>query len=159
MSISRKAYSVVGVLLLAEYLAQVFLIATAVFTIERARDDATSVYSAFKRADAFSSAHVLSGDVIVNLTTLVLIGLAIASGFPRRTVLLTLLLWFLLFAQFALASAGSALVSGLHGLNGLVMIGLAGWLTASTWAFRRDAPPRRGDEAPPGPAPTTGGKR
>jgi hypothetical protein len=144
MSIFRKAYSVVGVLLLAEYLAQVFLIAAAVFTIEHARDVATSVYSAFKHADAFSSAHVLSGDVIVNLTTLVLVGLAIASAFPRRTVLLTLLLWFLLFAQFALASAGNALVAGVHGLNALVMIGLAGWLTASNWAFRWPRVPERG---------------
>ena len=136
MSILRKAYSVVGVLLLGEYLAQVFLIAAALFTIERAGDNATSVYSAFKRADAFSSAHVLSGDVIVNLTTIVLIGLAVVSGFPRRTVFLTLLLWFLLFAEFALASAGNALVAAVHGLNALVMIGLAGWLTASNWAFR-----------------------
>jgi hypothetical protein len=144
MSISRKAYSVVGVLLLAEYLAQVFLVAAALFTIERAGDNASSVYAAFKRADAFSSAHVLSGDVVINLTTIVLMGIAVFAGFPRRTVLLTVLLWFLLFAQFALAGGGNAVVGGLHGLNALVMIGLAGWLTASSWAFRWPRVPQPG---------------
>jgi hypothetical protein len=137
MNFFRKAYSVAGVLLLLEYLAQVFLIATAAFTIENANDNATSVYAAFKNADTFAGLHALNGTLIISVTTLVLLGLAFAARFPRPVILLTGLLFVLLVVQFLLGISGIALVSGLHGLNALILIGLAAWLTQRNWAFGR----------------------
>ena len=65
MTFFRKAYSVVGVLLLLEYLAQVFLIAATIFTIADAPDNAKGVYAAFKNSDTFAGLHAINGTLVI----------------------------------------------------------------------------------------------
>ena len=139
MSFFRKAYSVVGVILMLEYFAQFFLIAAAIFTIEEANDNAQSVYSAFKNADSFAGLHFLNGVLVIGITTLVLIACAALARLPGRTIGLTALLFVLLVVQFILGSIPVPLVNGLHGLNALILVGLAGALTGRNWAWRPSA--------------------
>jgi hypothetical protein len=136
VGVFRKAYSVVGVLLMLQFLAQLYFIASAIFTIVSANDNAKDVYSAFKNADTFAGLHALNGDII-GLTTLVMVGLSFGSRYPWRTTILTAVLFVLLVIQLLLAHVGIAAVAGLHGLNALVLIGLGGYLTGSQWAFGR----------------------
>ena len=139
MSIFRKAYSVVGAILMLQFLAQLYFIAAAIFTIVNANDNAKDVYAAFKNADNFAGLHAINGDII-GLTILVMVGLSFGSRYPWRTTLLTGLLFVLLFIQVVLAALGSTpVVAGLHGLNALIMIGLGGFLTGRNWAFGRRA--------------------
>jgi Family of unknown function (DUF6220) len=139
MSIFRKAYSVAGAFLLFQFFAQLYFIAAAVLTIYNADDNAKDVYSAFKKSDTFVNLHRGNGDLAA-ITILIMVGLSFGSRYPWRTTILTGLLFVLLFIQAALAGAGSIpIVAGLHGLNALILIGLAGYLTGSNWAFRRSA--------------------
>jgi len=135
LSIFRKAYSVVGAILMLQFLAQLYFIAAALFTIVNANDNAKDVYTAFKSADNFAGLHAINGDII-GLTILVMIGLSFGSRYPWRTTILTGVLFVLLVIQVLLAHTGIPALSGLHGLNALVMIGLGGFLTGRNWAFR-----------------------
>jgi hypothetical protein len=135
MSIFRKAYSVFGALLMLQFLAQLYFIAAAIFTIVNANDNAKDVYSAFKNADNFSGLHALNGDLI-GLTTLIMVGLSFGSRYPWRTTILTGVLFVLLIVQLLLAHTGLPALSALHGVNALVMVGLGGYLTGRNWAFR-----------------------
>jgi hypothetical protein len=139
MSGFRKAYSIVGALLMLEYFAQFFLIAATIFTIAEANDNAQSVYAAFKNADKFASLHFLNGVLVIGVTTLVLIALAALARLPGRTIGLTALLFVLLVVQFILGIIPVPLVNGLHGLNALILVGLAGALTGRNWAWRPGA--------------------
>jgi uncharacterized protein DUF6220 len=136
VSIFRKAYSVAGVVLMIQFLLQLYFIATAIFTIVNANDNAKDVYSAFKNADTFASAHRLNGDLIA-LPILVMIGCSFGARYPWRTTILTAVLFVLLVIQSTLAYTGIPLLSGLHGVNALIMIGLGGFLTGRNWAFSR----------------------
>ncbi|TMF66666.1 MAG: hypothetical protein E6I06_10530 [Chloroflexi bacterium] len=51
--------------------------------------------------------------------------------------IVTAILFLLLFIQSILAYTGIPLLSGLHGVNALIMIGLGGYLTGRNWAFAR----------------------
>ncbi|HEV7216389.1 MAG TPA: DUF6220 domain-containing protein [Chloroflexota bacterium] len=144
MAIFRKAYSVVGALLMLQILAQFYLIAAALFTITRASNNAQDVYAAFQHADSFAGLHALNG-YLIGITILVLIALAFGSRHSRRTTGLTALLFLLLVVQVLLANVGIPLVSALHGLNAIALTGLGGALTGRNWAFR-------GQQAP-GPVP------
>ena len=135
MSIFRKAYSVFGALLMLQFLAQLYFIASAIFTIVNANDNAKDVYSAFKNADNFAGLHAINGDLI-GLTTLIMVGLSFGSRYPWRTTILSGVLFLLLVIQSVLAHTGIPALSGLHGINALVMIGLGGYLTGRNWAFR-----------------------
>lgn len=135
MAIFRKAYSVVGALLMLQFFAQLYFIAGALFTIVNANDNAKDVYAAFHNADSFAGLHAINGDVI-GLTTLVMLGLSFGSRYPWRTTILTGLLFVLLVVQVLLAHTGIPALSGLHGLNALVLVGLGGYLTGRNWAFR-----------------------
>ena len=136
MSIFRKAYSVAGVVLMLQFLLQFYFIATAIFTIVNANDNAKEVYSAFKNADTFANAHRLNGDLIA-LPILLMIGCSFGARYPWRTTILTAFLFILLVIQSTLAYTGIPLLSGLHGVNATIMIGLGGFLTGRNWAFRR----------------------
>ncbi|MBJ7602061.1 MAG: hypothetical protein JF888_02525 [Candidatus Dormibacteraeota bacterium] len=136
MNVFRKAYSVVGALLMLQFVAQLYFIAAAIFTIVAANDNAKDVYSAFKNADTFAGLHAMNGDLL-GLTTLIMVGLSFGSRYPWRTTILTAVLFVLLVIQLLLARTGSPVVSGLHGLNALVLIGLGGYLISTHWAFGR----------------------
>jgi hypothetical protein len=118
-----------------QFFLQLYFIAGAIFTIVNANDNAKDVYSAFKNADSFAGLHAINGDII-GLTTLVMFILSIAARYPRRTIILTGVLFVLLLVQVVLAHTGIAVISALHGLNALVMIGLGGYLTGR--AFRSE---------------------
>ncbi len=69
-------------------------------------------------------AHVAFGIILV-LGSLLLV---VVAGFARRLLLLAIVLFVLMVAQMVLAQAGadaSAWVAALHGLNALVVFGLA----------------------------------
>jgi Family of unknown function (DUF6220) len=134
----RKAFSVACVVLMIQFFAQLYLVAAAVLTIFQANDNAKDVYSAFKSADTFAALHRANGDLIA-LTILVMIGCSFGARYPWRTTILTAILFVLLLIQSILAYTGIPLLSGLHGVNALVMIGLGGYLTGRNWAFRREA--------------------
>jgi hypothetical protein len=136
VSIFRKVYSVAGVVLMIQFFLQLYFIAAAVLGIFAANDNAKDVYSAFKNADTFASLHRLNGDLMA-LTILIMVGCSFGSRYPWRTTILTAVLFVLLVVQAVLAGLGSTpLVAGLHGINGLIMIGLGGFLTGRNWAFR-----------------------
>jgi uncharacterized protein DUF6220 len=137
VSIFRKAYTVAGVVLLLQFALQLYFIAGAALGIFHANDNAKDVYAAFHNVDTFASLHRLNG-YLAALTILILVGLSFGSRYPWRTTLLTGLLFLLIFVQVVLAALGDTpVLGGLHGINALVLIGLAGSLVARNWAFRR----------------------
>src|SRR5258708_21887048 len=119
-----------------QFFAQLYLVAAAVLTIFHAGDNAKDVYSAFKSADTFAGLHRANGDLIA-LTILVMIGCSFGARYPWRTTILTAILFLLLLIQSILAYTDIPLLSGLHGVNALIMIGLGGYLTGRNCAFRR----------------------
>lgn len=136
-SIFRKAYSVVGALILLGYALQLYFIAAGIFTIVEANDNQGAIYSAFKNADdSFLGIHALNG-WIIGILVIVLFALSFAARFPRRTIGMTGAVLVLYIAQFLLAHTGIAALSALHGINALVLIGLTGVLTSRNWAFGR----------------------
>lgn len=147
MNMYRKAYSIVGGLLILEYLTQFYLIATAIFTLGQAFDGPDShpsskaIYGAFKNADPIASIHVFNGYYIIPITTLALIGLSFAARLPRKTSGWTALLLVLLLLQMALVWLAIPLVTALHALNAIVLLGLASWLTWTNWAWRTPSEP------------------
>ena len=137
MSIFRKAYSVAGAVLMLQFFAQLYFVAVALLTIFQANDNAKDVYSAFKSADTFAGLHRANGDLMA-LTILVMVGCSFGARYPWRTTILTAVLFILLVIQSILAYTGIQLLSGLHGVNALIMIALGGYLTGRNWAFRRE---------------------
>jgi len=135
VNIFRKAYSVAGAVLMLQFLLQLYLIAAAIFTIVNANDNAKDVYSAFKNADTFAAAHRSNGDLMA-LTILLMVGCSFGARYPWRTTIMTAVLFLLLVVQSILAYTGIPVLSGLHGVNAIVMIGLGGYLTGNNWAFR-----------------------
>jgi hypothetical protein len=139
LSIFRKAYSVAGVVLMIQFFAQLYFVAAALLTIFNANDNAKDVYTAFKTADTFAGFHRANGDLMA-LTILVMVGCSFGSRYPWRTTILTAVLFVLLVVQSILAYTGIPLLSGLHGVNALIMIGLSGFLIGRNWAFSRGSP-------------------
>jgi hypothetical protein len=136
VAISRKGYSIFGALLMLQFLFQLYSIAAALFTIVNADDNAKDVYAAFKGADGFAGLHAINGDLIgVNL--LIMLGLSFGSRYPWRTTILTGVLFVLLVIQLLLAHTGIPVISALHGINAVIMVGLGGYLTGRNWAFGR----------------------
>src|SRR6266446_2844463 len=138
MSIFQKAYSVAGVVLMIQFFVQLYLVAAALLTIFQANDNAKDVYSAFKTADTFAGLHRANGDLL-GITILVMIGCSFGARYPWRTTILTIVLFVLLVIQSFLAYVNVPIVSGLHGVNALILIGLGGFLTGRNWAFRRES--------------------
>src|ERR1700682_3342061 len=120
-----------------QFFAQLYLVAAAVLTIFQADDNAKDVYSAFKSADTFAGVHRLNGDLMA-LTILVMIGCSFGARYPWRTTILTAISFLLLIIHAILAYTGLPLISGLHGVKALILIGLGGYLTGRNWAFRRE---------------------
>jgi hypothetical protein len=142
LSLSRRAFSIVGVALLVELGLQFYLIAAGALSVWSAQDNASSVYAAFKNGDQFASLHGLIGTFVIPITILVMIALAFAAGLSRRDKGQTVGLFGLMVIQFVLGvigsagGSGAAALGGLHGLNALVIVGAAGSLVFRTWALR-----------------------
>lgn len=77
----RKAYSAVGVLLLLEFLAQLFFVGVAVFTVNGGQPDSeTSIYAAFQSSEIWFILHGVTGLLVVSVTILALIALLLLGG-------------------------------------------------------------------------------
>jgi len=145
VSPTRRAFSILGVILLVELGLQFYLIAAGALSVWAAQDNAGSVYAAFKNADKFASLHGVIGTFVIPITILVMIALAFAAGLSRRDKAQTIGLFGLIVIQFLLGVVGSsgsvagAIIGGLHGLNALVIVGAAGSLVYRTWALRGSA--------------------
>jgi hypothetical protein len=142
VNIFRKVYSVVGALLVVEFLAQFFFIGILIFAITQANDDARSVYAAAYGNDVMAGGtlHVINGFIVIPITTLILIGLSFAARHSWKTTGLTSLLFLLLVVQAPLGTFFGAihlhpLIAGLHPVNGTIMFGLGLWLLVTRWAF------------------------
>jgi uncharacterized protein DUF6220 len=138
MSALRKAYSVAGAILMIQFFLQLYFIAATLFTIVGANDNAKDVYAAFKNADTFAGLHAINGDLTA-LTILIMLILTFAARLPRQTKIMNGVLFALILVQVVLAHTGIAVISALHGVNALVLIGLGGFLTGRNWAFGRRA--------------------
>lgn len=126
-----------GALILLEYALQFYFIAAGIFTIIQADDNQKAIYSAFKDADGgFLGIHAFNG-WLIGILIIIFFVLSFAARFPRRTIGMTGALLVLYIVQFVLAHTGIAVLSALHGINALVMIGLTGVLTSRNWAFGR----------------------
>lgn len=142
----RKIYSVAGALLLLEFLAQFYTIASSGFTSvanKIANSGNPSVGTAVDEIDVFGAAHAVNGVFVVPITILALIILSFGARYPRKTTVMVALLFLLWVVQFALAFVGflgAAALAGLHGINALVMVGLGIYLVRSNWAFWSQAP-------------------
>ncbi len=142
----RKAYSVLGALLLFEILAQFYVIATSMFTglgkeMDYARTGVTTVPVPHE-VDPYAAAHAVSGLFIIPPTILILIGLSFGARYPWKTTGLTAGLFLLVVIQLLLGVVGFfgfAAVAGLHGLNAVLVLGLAAYLVVRNWAFGRRA--------------------
>jgi hypothetical protein len=138
MGALRKAYSVAGAILMLQFFLQLYSIAATLFTIVGANDNAKDVYAAFKNADSFAGLHAINGDLTA-LTILIMLILTFAARLPRQTEIMNGVLFALILVQVVLAHTGIAVISALHGINALVLIGLGGFLTGRNWAFGRRA--------------------
>ena len=136
MSTFRKAYSVFGAILMLQFFLQLYFIAGALFTIVTANDNQKDIYAAFKNSDSFAGLHAVNGD-LVGINLLIMIGLSFGSRYPWRTTIMTAVLFVLFVVQLLLAHTGIPALSGLHGINALIMVGLGGYLTGRNWAFGR----------------------
>lgn len=137
-NIFRKAYSVFGAILMLQFLLQLYFIASALFTIVNANDNAKDIYAAFKNADTFGGLHAING-YLVGLNFLIMVGLSFGSRYPWRTTILTAVGFVLVLVQSVLAHVPVPALAGLHGINALILIGLGGYLTGRHWAFGRRA--------------------
>ena len=141
MSGLKKAYTIVGVVLLVELALQFYLIAAAALAVWGAKDNAKDVYAAFKVGNQFAGLHAVVGTLVIPLTILALIALSFGARLPTRTKVQTAGLFGLVVVQFLLGVVGSgggtgrAIIGGLHGLNALVIVGLSGSLVARNWAL------------------------
>ncbi len=141
----KKAYSIVGVVLLVLLALQFYLIAAAALQVwgaDNTQDTATSVFGGFKVGDSFAMLHGINGTFLIPIAILAMIGLSFGAGMSSRLKWQTGALFGLMVIQFLLALVGSAngavaaAVGGLHGLNALAIVGLSGTLVQRTWAFR-----------------------
>ena len=142
MSLARKAYSIVGVVLLVELALQFYLITAGALSVWAAQDNAGAVYAAFENGDKFATLHAFIGTLVIPITIVVMIALAFAAGLSRRDKGQTIGLFALMVIQFLLGvigtsgSVAAAVIGGLHGLNALAIVGAAGSLVFRTWALR-----------------------
>jgi hypothetical protein len=138
----RKAYSVAGVVLLCELFLQFYFAAAGIFTIV-AQIDSTSanvIKTAVNDSEPFLTLHGINGSLVIPVTILVMVGLSFGARYVRRIKWLTGGLFGLVVVQFVLAGfghSGMALVAGLHGMNAILVVGLATYLTFTNWAFRQ----------------------
>jgi len=81
-------------------------------------------------------AHLLVGDVI-GIAVLIGLGLAFAARVPRQMLMFSGALVVLMILQFVLAHTGVQVISALHIINGVVIMGLSGFMTRQAWMLAR----------------------
>jgi hypothetical protein len=86
---------------------------------------------AFNGLNGFG-AHFLVGDLI-GIAIILGLGLAFAARVPWRLTYINGGLVVLMIIQFLLAHTGIAVIGALHVLNGIVILGLTGFLTRQAW--------------------------
>jgi hypothetical protein len=157
----KKAYSVAGVVLLGLLALQFYFIAAAALQVwgaDNQDDTATSVFGGFKVGDTFANLHSINGTVAIPLVILAMIGLSFGARLATRLKWQSAALFGLLVIQAVLAWVGSAsgtvaaVIGGLHGVNALLIVGLAGSLVYRTWAFGKQ-PAIEAAAAAPDPVP------
>ena len=120
----RAVYRVVGQLIAVAVVLQVASIALSGFTIAKDADDGTSIgadYSNFGQAY-----HSIAG-MVIGLLALVFLIVSFLTDVPRGRMLAGIVVG-LVVVQFLLAvvSFGVPALGVLHGINGLVIAGVAG---------------------------------
>src|SRR5260370_8787780 len=80
----KKAYTIVGVVLLVELALQFYLIAAAALAVWGAKNNAKDVYAAFKVGDQFAGLHAVVGTLVIPLTIIALIALSFGARLPAR---------------------------------------------------------------------------
>jgi len=90
---------------------------------------------AFNGLKAFD-AHLVLGDVI-GIAILISLGLAFAARVPRRMLTFNGVLLVLMIIQFVLAHTGVQVISALHIVNGVVIMGVSGFMTGQAWMLAR----------------------
>ena len=90
---------------------------------------------AFNGLKAFD-AHLVLGDVI-GVAILISLGLAFAARVPRRMLTSNGALVVLMIIQFVLAHTGVQVISALHIVNGVVIMGVSGFMTGQAWMLAR----------------------
>ena len=83
-------------------------------------------------------AHLVVGDLI-GILILISLGLAFAARVPRRMLIFNGALLVLMIIQFVLAHTGVQVISALHIVNGVVIMGLSGFMTGRAWMLARGA--------------------
>src|SRR5260221_7432667 len=81
-------------------------------------------------------AHLLLGDVI-GVAILISLGLAFAVRAPRRLLMFNGGLVVLMIIQFLLAHTGVQVISALHIVNGVLIMGVSGFMTGQAWMLGR----------------------
>src|SRR5258708_13456605 len=84
MSGLKKAYTIVGVVLLVELALQFYLIAAAALAVWGAKNNAKDVYAAFKLGDQFAGLHAVLCTLAIPLTILALTPLPSSAPLPAR---------------------------------------------------------------------------
>src|SRR5258708_35977739 len=112
MSGLKKAYTIVGVVLLVELALQFYLIAAAALAVWGAKNNAKDVYAAFKVGDQFAGLHAVVATLVIPLTIIALIALSFGSRSPARTKGQTAGLLGLVVGQFLLRGVASGAAPG-----------------------------------------------
>src|SRR5579872_2319932 len=107
MSGFRRAYSITGVVLLALFALQLFLIAAAAMSVwgavpQSGEPTGAEILAGFKLGDTFAMIHGLNGTFVIPLVILVMIGLAFGARHSSRVKWLTAGLFGLMVIQFFL---------------------------------------------------------
>jgi hypothetical protein len=132
----RKAYALVGVVLMTEFALSLYYVAGNTFALHGATEQGTKLQVASDSAHEFLEHHVQVAD-LSGVTVIVMVGLAFAFRLPRRTVALTAALLALFIVQALLPGVERPEVSALHGVNALLLVILDAYLVATTWPFAR----------------------
>ncbi len=90
---------------------------------------------AFNGLKAFD-AHLVLGDVI-GVAILISLGLAFAARVTRRMLMFNGVLLVLMIIQFLLAHTPWQVISALHIVNGVVIMGVSGFMTGQAWMLAR----------------------
>ncbi len=81
-------------------------------------------------------AHLVVGDLI-GIAILISLGLAFATRVPRRMLIFNGVLLVLMIIQFLLAHTPWQVISALHIVNGVAIMGLSGFMTGRAWMLAR----------------------